>query len=223
MHRTSAIALLLALALGLAGCSKEPPPAGAAAQRTAEPVATPADAPARPLGPSTPATARLALAETSSYEAIFTQVSGAEGGASASPHEAILFFDPSAPASAQAWASAQHIAKRTRILWVPVAPQGGASLAVGAQLLGDRTPGALLRWHFNEISQQRTGIPERHGERLASAQAVERNSAVLRMLATTGELPHLVVRDAQAPGRMRSHTGVLDPGWMMRFIGVRPE
>jgi thiol:disulfide interchange protein DsbG len=190
--------LLLAAALGLAGCKDAGTPAGASSSTNG-------------------ATAGKSAAPVS-LDTIAAQAQGFSVGPAMSARVVYVFFDAQCPHCAALWDAARPLKNQARFVWIPVRLLNDASLAQGATLLGAADPVAAMDQHEASMRDKRGGITAASVTD-AHKDAIKRNTELFNRYGF-GSVPTLVTK-SQA-GAVVTQEGAMQAPALAAWLGVQP-
>src|SRR6185436_9373043 len=132
---------LLAVLLGVAGCSKQD-------------AAAPAASAAAAAAPAAPAGAKRAI----SLDLIAAEAKGFPAGAVMSANTTYVFFDPQCPHCGHLWQASLPLQSKAKFVWIPVAFISQVSGPQGAALLSSSNPVQAMTDHEASLMARQGGI-----------------------------------------------------------------
>ena len=185
--------LAAALALSLAGCSKQDAP-----NKTATPVATPAPP----------------------YEAVAAQGKGFTVGAMMAANTVYVLFDPQCPHCGHLWNASIPLHGKVKFVWIPVTLMNAKSGPQGATLLAAADPAALMTEHEKSLLAGTGGISASANVTPELEQALKNNTALFNSLKVES-VPYILAKN-QRTGDVVTHNGALDTAALGNFLGLNP-
>jgi thiol:disulfide interchange protein DsbG len=189
-----ALAILVASAFSLAGCSKSEAPA----KRTdAAPAA------AKPGQP---------------YEAVAAQGKGFTVGAMMSANPVYVLFDPQCPHCGHLWEAARPLQSKVKFVWIPVSIIGTKSAKQGAALLSASNPAEAMEAHEKSILAGTGGMAVPGSVSQELEDAVKKNTALFSSLGVES-VPYMLARNLNT-GSVVTHTGAMTTAELVAFLGI---
>ena len=183
--------LAAALALSLAGCSKQDSP-----HKTATPAATPAQP----------------------YEAVAAQGKGFTVGAMMAANTVYVLFDPQCPHCGHLWNASIPLHGKVKFVWIPVTLMNAKSGPQGATLLAAADPAALMTEHEKSLLAGTGGISASANVTPELEQALKNNTALFNSLKVES-VPYILAKN-QRTGDVVTHNGALDTAALGNFLGL---
>jgi len=185
--------LAAALALSLAGCSKQDSP-----NKTATSAATPAPP----------------------YEAVAAQGKGFTVGAMMAANTVYVLFDPQCPHCGHLWNASIPLHGKVKFVWIPVTLMNAKSGPQGATLLAAADPAALMTEHEKSLLAGTGGISASANVTPELEQALKNNTALFNSLKVES-VPYILAKN-QRTGDVVTHNGALDTAALGNFLGLNP-
>ena len=189
-----ALPLAAALALTLAGCSRQDAPNSSA---------SPATATALPAQP---------------FEAVAAQGKGFTVGAMMAANTAYVLFDPQCPHCGRLWNAALPLHGKVKFVWVPVTLMNAKSGPQGAALLAAADPAALMTEHEKSLLAGTGGISASASVTPELEQALKNNTALFNSLKVES-VPYILAKNQQT-GNVVTHNGAMDTAALGNFLGL---
>ena len=189
-----ALPLAAALALTLAGCSKQ----DASNPSTSQPTKT-----ALPAQP---------------YEAVAAQGKGFTVGAMMAANTVYVLFDPQCPHCGNLWNASRPLHGKVKFVWVPVTLMNAKSGPQGAALLAAADPAALMTEHEKSLLAGTGGISASASVAPALEQALKNNTALFNSLKVES-VPYILAKNQQT-GNVVTHNGAMDTAALGNFLGL---
>jgi thiol:disulfide interchange protein DsbG len=186
--------LAAALALTLAGCSRQDAPNSSASP------ATKAALPAQP------------------FEAVAAQGKGFTVGAMMAANTVYVLFDPQCPHCGRLWNASLPLHGKVKFVWVPVTLMNAKSGPQGAALLAAAEPAALMTEHEKSLLAGTGGISASASIAPALEQALKNNTALFNSLKVES-VPYILARNQQT-GNVVTHNGAMDTAGLGIFLGL---
>ena len=186
-----ALPLAAALALSLAGCSKQDAPTK---------VATPAALTAPP------------------YEAVAAQGKGFTVGAMMAANTVYVLFDPQCPHCGHLWNASIPLHGKVKFVWIPVTLMNAKSGPQGATLLAAADPAALMTEHEKSLLAGTGGISASASVAPELEQALKNNTALFNSLKVES-VPYILAKN-QRTGSVVTHNGAMDTAALGNFLGL---
>jgi thiol:disulfide interchange protein DsbG len=193
---------LLAAAVLLSACSKEP------------------EAPAASSTPTTStATAGAAAAQPQqvSIDTIASETQGFTVGPAMSARTVYVFFDAQCPHCSALWYAAKPLKTQAKFVWIPVRLLNDNSGTQGAAILASKDPAAAMDEHEASMMDHKGGI-KAEGDTSAQQAAVKKNTDLFTRYAFAS-VPTLVTKNSQT-GAVVTHEGALPTADLAAFIGA---
>ena len=188
-----ALPLAAALALSLAGCSKQDAP-----NTTVTPAATPAPP----------------------YEAVAAQGKGFTVGAMMAANTVYVLFDPQCPHCGHLWNASIPLHSKVKFVWIPVTLMNAKSGPQGATLLAAADPTALMTEHEKSLLAGTGGISASANLAPEMEQALKNNTALFNSLKVES-VPYILAKN-QRTGSVVTHNGAMDTAALGNFLGLNP-
>ena len=189
-----ALPLAAALALTLAGCSK---------QDASNTAATPA--------PSATTTAQP-------YETVAAQGKGFTVGAMMAANTVYVLFDPQCPHCGNLWNASMPLHGKVKFVWIPVTLMNAKSGPQGATLLAASNPAALMTEHEKSLLAGTGGISASANVAPELEQALKNNTALFNGLKVES-VPYILAKHLQT-GNFVTHNGAMDTAALSNFLGL---
>ncbi len=186
--------LAAALALTLAGCSKQDAPTTSASPATT--TATPAQP----------------------FEAVAAQGKGFTVGAMMAANTVYVLFDPQCPHCGHLWNASLPLHGKVKFVWVPVTLMNAKSGPQGAALLAAADPAALMTEHEKSLLAGTGGISASASVASELEQALKNNTALFNSLKVES-VPYILARNQQT-GNVVTHNGAMDTAALGNFLGL---
>ncbi len=191
-----ALALSVALAAGLAGCSKEAPSTQTAAQAASA--------------------APIAVAEA--YDILAKEGRGFTVGSMMAANTVYVLFDPQCPHCGHLWQASVPLHNRVKFVWMPIAFINAKSAPQGAALLGAANPTEAMNAHEASILAGSGGTSASADVPPDLAAAIQKNTNLLNRMGV-GSVPHIVTKNP-GNGQVITKTGALDTPQLTAFLGL---
>ena len=192
-HPSLFTSFLLALLIGLCGCSKSPPEAAATATSTKR---------------------------TASVEIVSAEARGFTVGAMMAANPVYIFFDPQCPHCGRLWEASVPLQKKAKFVWIPVSLLNASSAPQGAALLSSADPGQSMAEHERSMLANQGGISAAAGSTPEMEQAVKKNLALFNNLGLQG-VPFTIARNAKT-GLTVTGNGEMNTAALAELVGVDP-
>lgn len=189
-----ALPLAAALALTLAGCSKQ----DASNPSTSQPTKT-----ALPAQP---------------YEAVASQGKGFTVGAMMAANTVYVLFDPQCPHCGNLWNASIPLHGKVKFVWVPVTLMNAKSGPQGAMLLAATDPAALMTEHEKSLLAGTGGISASANVPAELEQTLKNNTALFNSLKVES-VPYILAKN-QRTGELVTHNGAMDSAALGNFLGL---
>lgn len=189
-----ALPLAAALALTLAGCSKQ----DASNPSTSQPTKT-----ALPAQP---------------YEAVASQGKGFTVGAMMAANTVYVLFDPQCPHCGNLWNASLPLHGKVKFVWVPVTLMNAKSGPQGAMLLAAADPAALMTEHEKSLLAGTGGISASANVPAELEQTLKNNTALFNSLKVES-VPYILAKN-QRTGELVTHNGAMDSAALGNFLGL---
>ena len=186
------LALMLALSMSLASCSKQ-------------------DTPASP-------TAAAAVAPAQSYDAVAKDGKGFTAGAMMSAQTAYVLFDAQCPHCGALWNASLPLQKKVKFVWIPVSLMNPKSTLQGAALLVSANPVELMTAHEQGLLAGTGGMLADANPSTQAQAAIKSNTELFNSLGATS-VPYIVAKNART-GAVVTHSGALQTPALAAFLGV---
>ncbi len=186
--------LAAALALTLAGCSKQDTP------NTAATPTTPAATAAQP------------------YEAVATQGKGFTVGAMMAANTVYVLFDPQCPHCGHLWNASIPLHAKVKFVWIPVTLMNAKSGPQGAALLAAADPAALMTEHEKSLLAGTGGISASASMAPDLEQALKNNTTLFNSLKVES-VPYILAKN-QRTGEVVTHNGAMKTAALGNFLGL---
>ncbi len=186
------LTLVIALGLGLVGCSK---------QDTAAPEK-----------------AEAGMSAAQSYDALAADGKGFSVGALMAANPVYVMFDPQCPHCGHLWQTVQPLLGKVKFVWVPVSFINGKSTGQGAALLSAAKPAELMSAHEASLLANTGGIPVPSDVPADMAQVIKKNTELFNRLGVAS-VPYMVAKNART-GQVVSNTGAMPTPELAVFLGV---
>ena len=194
--RLLALPLSLALALGMAACSRD----------AGESASSPAAAPSRTIAPA------------NAVDAVATRGKGFTAGSLMSGQVVYVLFDPQCHHCAHLWEASQPLMDRVRFVWMPVSLLGPKSLPQGAAILQAASPVEAMTAHEQSLLSGAGGTSASSSIPEDIEQAIRANTQLLNEL-NADAVPFIVTRHRQS-GEAILQAGSLGTEALVRLIGL---
>lgn len=191
---TIVLPLAAALALTLAGCSKQDAPDSGASTAAATAL------PAQP------------------FEAVATQGKGFTVGAMMAANTAYVLFDPQCPHCGRLWNASLPLHGKVKFVWVPVTLMNAKSGPQGAALLAAADPAALMTEHEKSLLAGTGGVSASASIAPELEQALKNNTALFNSLKVES-VPYILAKNQQT-GNVVTHNGAMDTAALSNFLGL---
>lgn len=159
---------MVALALPMAGCSRQGGQDAAPATRPADPL-----------------------------QAVATQGKGFTVGAMMSANTVYVLFDPQCPHCGHLWQAIQPLLSKIKFVWIPVALMGGKSVSQGAALLHAVDPLAAMTEHEASLLANTGGIAVPGSVSAEAEQSVQGNTRLFNSLGVDS-VPYILARNPRS-------------------------
>ena len=189
-----ALPLAAALALTLAGCSKQDATNPSASQPTKTAL------PAQP------------------YEAVASQGKGFTVGAMMAANTVYVLFDPQCPHCGNLWNASIPLHGKVKFVWVPVTLMNAKSGPQGAMLLAATDPAALMTEHEKSLLAGTGGISASANVPAELEQTLKNNTALFNSLKVES-VPYILAKN-QRTGELVTHNGAMDSAALGNFLGL---
>ncbi|MBQ0934091.1 thioredoxin fold domain-containing protein [Ideonella paludis] len=129
-----------------------------------------------------------------------------------------VFFDPACPHCAQLWANAKPLAKKLRIVWIPVGWLRPKSIEVGAAILSAPSPADAMEEHESKMLA-RTGtmtLPETVPE---EAKAKLKANTDLFLSLRSESVPLIIYRNGKTGAHGRTE-GAISADEIANLVGL---
>jgi len=183
--------LSVALALGVAGCSKNEAP----------PVAPPP-----------------AAITSSSYDMVASGAKGFTVGALMSAQPVYVLFDPQCPHCGHLWNASLPLHAKVKFVWVPIAFNSGKSLAQAVALLTASDPLAAMSAHEQSLLAGQGGMAASSSMAGEQQQAIKANTQLLTALGVDS-VPFILAKNRRT-GAVVSNSGALNTAALAQLLGV---
>lgn len=190
--RALLLPLVVALALGLAGCKDSPKPEQAAAAKTASQAVT--------------------------VEALAAEGKGFSVGSTMAARTVYVFFDPQCPHCAALWLAAKPLKSQARFVWMPVTLLNPTSTTQGAALLASADPVTAMDQHEASMAAKQGGIVAQ-GDVEAQKAQVMANTALMNRYGF-GSVPVIVGKHA-VTGELVVKEGALPTPALANALGLQ--
>jgi thiol:disulfide interchange protein DsbG len=129
-----------------------------------------------------------------------------------------VFFDTQCPHCAQLWSNAKPLLGKLKMMWLPVALLGPASLAQGATILSAGTPVDAMEQNEALVLARKGGITANPSLPTETLDKVKANTA---LFSRTGadSVPLIVFKNAKT-GTYGSHAGAVSTDQLASMAGV---
>lgn len=191
--------LLIALVLGMVGCSKsgEPP---AASSANVGPAAAPV------------------VVSGSSYDTVAANGKGFAVGSMMSAQPVYVLFEPQCPHCGNLWNASLALHGKVKFIWLPVAFNQGKSLAQAATLLSASNPLETMTEHETLLLSGKGGITAMGSVTPELTQAINTNTQLMNTLGIDS-VPFILAKNRRT-GEIVSNNGALSTEALAKLLGV---
>ena len=191
-----ASALLLGVAITLAGCSRNETPAPTAGT----------------------ASANSASPATSPYEQVAQKGKGFTVGAMMSANPVYVLFDPQCPHCGHLWNQSIALHKKVKFVWIPITLLNPKSAPQGAALLMASNPAELMSTHEASLLAGSGGISASADVPADIEQAIKGNTKLFNDL--RGESVPMIIAKHIGTGAPIMRSGAMDTAALAALLGV---
>jgi thiol:disulfide interchange protein DsbG len=129
-----------------------------------------------------------------------------------------VFFDSQCPHCAQLWSNAKPLLGKLKMVWMPVALLGPASLAQGATIIGARTPVDAMEQNEALVLARKGGITANPAVPAEALNKVKANTALFNRTGADS-VPLIVFKNAKT-GEYGSHAGAVSTDQLAAMAGL---
>ena len=190
-HPSLFTSCLLALSIGLGGCSKSPPETAATATSTKR---------------------------TASVEIVSAEAKGFTVGAMMAANPVYVFFDPQCPHCGRLWEASVPLQKKAKFVWLPISLLNKSSGPQGAAILSSADPAKSMADHETSMLTNQGGISASSGIKPEMEEAVKKNTALFNNLGIEG-VPFTIARNAKT-GLTVTRGGEMNTAALAELVGV---